>query len=61
MSGGRRTHSEYLQRYATSHTGGNIEAAKEHAIVRACHQEFDKRDSALGVNKNTVQTAVYGN
>lgn len=61
MSDGRRTHSEYLQRYATSYTGGDIESAKEHAIVRACHEEFDRRDSALGVNKSIVQTAVYGN
>ena len=61
MSDGRRTHSEYLQRYATSYTGGNIEAAKEHAVVRACHEGFDRRDSALGVNAGTIQTAVYGN
>ena len=59
MSDGRRTKAEYVQRYARSYTGGNLEAAEDHAIVIACCEEFDKRDNRA-IGSTVVQSAVYG-
>lgn len=38
-----------------------MEAAKEHAIVKACNEEFDKRDKILSITSTIIQSSVYGN
>ena len=39
MSDPTRTVEEYIQRYARDYCGGDVEAAKEHAIVQAVIEE----------------------
>lgn len=43
MSDRERTPEEYLERYARSYCNGDIEAAKEHAIVKAVIEEKAKK------------------
>lgn len=59
MSDGRRTKSEYIQKYAACYTRGNVEDAKDHAIVIACCEEFDKRNNKVSCS-TAVHSAVYG-
>ena len=42
MSDPTRTPEEYLERYARSYCNGDIEAAKEHVIVKAVIEEKEK-------------------
>lgn len=42
MSDPYRTPEEYIERYANDYCNGDIEAAKEHAIVKAVIEEKTK-------------------
>lgn len=43
MSDQNRTIEEYIQRYAKDYCNGDIEAAREHAIVKAVVEEKQKK------------------
>ena len=45
MSDANRTIEEYIERHAHDYCGGNIEAAKSHAIVQAVIEEKQRRDA----------------
>ena len=42
MSDPTRTVEEYIRRYANDYCGGDVETAKEHAIVKAVIEEKQK-------------------
>lgn len=45
MSDRNRTPEEYIQRYANDYCNGDIEAAKEHAIVKEVIKEKKRRST----------------
>lgn len=42
MSEENRTVEEYLERYASQYTGGDVEEAKSHAIVKAVCEALEQ-------------------
>lgn len=45
MSDPTRSIEEYINRYARDYCNGDIEAAKQHAIVKAVIEEKQRRDA----------------